>query len=494
MLSYRPMRPRLLRAIAACAALSAFPGVTGAGRTPVLPALSGVDLSLPILFETAIPLNELPAEGFSERQIREIHYFAERMKNDERIFLLIEASVDPIGNRKENELFAADAAQAVAERLRAAGIRADRMLALKGRVDEGLFDERRWDGFPRRQVVLIRGMQGGPWLVRREVPAAVREELPPEGSIRIAEPPEGRTDRSRHVLRGTTDESVTSVAVALGGETRTAAVYRGAFETPISLRRGENRIVVTGLDRFGRALRAVRTVTYVPPRPSIEITAPEPDAAVDVTRSPVITVRGLIRSRTPLRTAYLIQNDFPRPLRVRADGTFEQRAVLVTESDRFAVEGIDEAGEVGVSEERRVTAAGLAERPLVAVLHWDEDDVDLDLRVADARGRESGFDAPDVMRSASAVPGGRLWFDNRDGYGPEAFSIERAAEGRFTFTARYYRGRKACRAYLTLVLFAGSPSRRLVRTFGPIPLSPARRDAPVVRVALPSGEITELHK
>src|SRR5574341_588469 len=147
------------------------------------------------------------------------------MKNDDRIFLLIEVVVDPIGSREDNERWAADVAQAGAERLRATGIRPDRMLVLPGRVDDRLFDERRWDGFSRRQVLTIRGMQGGPWLVRRESPVAVHEELPPEGAVRILEPPEGKTDRARHLLRGTTDDSVRSVAVVIGSETRTATVY-----------------------------------------------------------------------------------------------------------------------------------------------------------------------------------------------------------------------------------------------------------------------------
>jgi hypothetical protein len=127
----------------------------------------------------------------------------------------------------------------------------------------------------------------------------------------------------------------------------------------------------------------------------------------------------------------------------------------------------------------------------MAILHWDEDDVDLDLHIVDDLGRHTWFDAPNVFEDAKAIPDGRLLLDNRIGYGPEVFTIERNAKGNFTFSVEYYRGKKACRAYLTVVLFAGSPSRKIVRVYGPIVVSPARRNVELVRVTLPAGIILE---
>lgn len=489
-----PRCVRLFASAAAAAALALFRGDAPAGRLAVLPEMAGAEAQLPILFEAEIPLNELPISGWTDAQRKDILYFLERMKKDGRIFLLVEVAADPIGRRDENRRWAEDVAREVGRRLVEAGFWPDRLLLLPAKVDTRLFDEFRWDGFRRRQVVRIRALQGGAWLARREEAALVREELPPKGTTRILEPAEGTTDRAHHILKGTTDPSVRSVAVVIGGKSRTAAVYNGAFETPISLLRGENLIVVTGLDRYGRALRAARTVSYVPPHPSIEILSPPRGAFAEVTRNPVTTVSGRIRSANRIRAAYLIQNDLPQPMAVRPDGTFEQRAVLVTEEDTFTVEAVDEAGETGISEERRVRAEGVAERPLLAILQWDEDGVDLDLHVTDEAGRRSNFEAPDLLRSAGAIPDGRIWIDNRDGFGPEVFTIEGPTAGHFTFSVDYYRGKKECRAYLTVVLFAGSPSRRLVRTFGPISLSQGSRQKPVVQVALPSGTVTELYK
>ncbi len=484
--------PLIVTGVLLC--LAAASPAAAAGRVPDAPISPGRRADSTILFETVFPLNELPASGFTPAQQKEIAYILERIKKDDRVFLAIQVVADPIGSRAEEEAWAMEIARAVAARLDDAGVRADRMLTVSVATDSGLFDEPRWDGFAARQKVVIRGFQGGDWLKRPQARTAVREELPPETPLRITAPPEGDTDRSRHILAGVADASVRTVAIVIGRESRTAAVEAGRFEVPVSLRRGENRIVVTGLDRFGRAQSAARVVRYVPPTPTIDLASPAPGAKADLTRSPVITVRGKVKSRYPLKVVTLIQNDTPRSIRFRPDGSFEQRAVLVTEDDAFTVEAVDKEGLTGISEARHVSGSVIAERPLMAILHWDEDDVDLDLHVTDGEGRHSFFDAPDVLRSATAIPESRLWLDSRDGYGPEVFTVEKESHGLYTFAADYYRGKKTCRAYLTLVLQAGSPSRRRIRIFGPIQMTPARRNVPLVRVALPAGTIEDSTK
>ena len=476
----------------ACAVLVSAPFVAGAGeRTAIYPGTPGPEIASHIVLETAFPLNELLPSKWTPAQQREVFYFLERMKKDQRIFLLVQVFIDPIGRKEENGGMALELSHSVAERLRESGIRQDRILIVPGVADEGLFDLPRWDGFAGRQKVVLRGIQGGPWLLGRETAVAVREELPSEGEIRILEPAGETTEHARHVLSGTVDEGVHAVSISIGQETKTATVYGGKFDVPISLQPGENRIVVTGLDPYGRALRGSRTILYAPPKPSIELTSPPRGAVADVSRSPVIAVRGRILSRSPLRTAYLIQNDTPLHIRVREDGTFEQPAALITGMDVFTVEAEDGEGRVGVSEQRKVEARGIAERPLMAILHWDEDDVDLDLHIVDDRGRHTYFDAPNVFEDARAIPDGKLLLDNRTGYGPEVFTIDRNVTGYYTFSVEYYRGKKACRAYLTVVLFAGSPSRKIVRVFGPIVVSPSRRSVELVQVALPAGTVLE---
>ena len=482
----------LLRRLAVLALLlPAHP--LGAARIPEASLPPG--FALPqgdVVFRSVIPLAELLADGWTEKRLEEIARFREQMRRRDEIFLLINVTMDAIGSGAENVAMADDLAQSAARRLQAAGVPADRMLVLSGGEDEASLDPGRLTGFERYQRVEITGLLGADWLRRRPPPEARKVDLPPPSGIALLEPAEGATDRANHMLRGTADASIRSVTITIGLETRTPTVRDRKFEVPISLRRGDNPIAVTGIDRFGRTVRVSRVIRYDPPRPTIEILSPAEGAVADVSASPLIPVRGAIRSRARIREAYLIQNDIPRKIRVRDDGTFDQPAILITEEDTFQAEAVDEAGETGTSAVRAALSRGVAARPLMAILHWDEDDVDLDLHVTDRAGNHSFFDAPDSLESASAIPYGRLWFDNRKGFGPEVFSLEKNVPEEYTISAEYYRGRKPCRAYLTLVLFAGTPSRQLVRIYGPAPLSPGSAPARIVRVSLPSGIVREI--
>ena len=489
-----PLHP--LRALAVAAALALLPSARPARAWKVPIADFPPGFSLPqadIVFRTAFPLDELRTEEWTERQGGEIAYFREQMRKRDEIFLLLQVSLDAVGRAEENEAVANDVAQAVALRLRASGIPADRILLLPGREEPRSLEGRRLSGFSRHRKIEITGFLGSDWLRRRSPPEVKREvDLPRPVEIVLLEPSGETTDRSNHMLRGKTESSIRVVSVTIGEEARTVTVRDGVFEAPISLRAGENPIVVTGLDPFGRAVRAARNVRYVPPRPTIEIVSPEEGAITDVTRSPVVVVRGSIRSKTPLREAFLVQNSIPRNIRIREDGSFEQPAILMTEEDTFQVEALDTAGQAGISAVRPAPARGVPDRPLMAILHWDEDDVDLDLHVTDRSGHHTYFDAADPLDAPGAIPEGNLWIDNRKGYGPEVFSIERDVPGEYTLSVEYYRGKKPCRAFLTLVMFAGTPSRKLVRIYGPVTLSPRAPTAPILRVSLPSGIVREL--
>ncbi len=480
-------------AVAALLSSHPLPAPAGAWKIPVADFPPGFTLpEADIVFKAAYPLEDLRMDGWTGQQGAEIAYFREQMRKRDEIFLLLRVSLDAIGRAGENVSLANDVAQAVALRLRSSGIPADRILLLPGREEPRSLDERRLSGFSRYQKVEVTGFLGSGWLRRRPPPEVKREvDLPRPAEIVLVEPPGKATDRSNHMLRGRTDSSIRVVSVTIGEDARTVTVRDGVFEAPISLRPGDNPIVVTGLDPFGRAVRATRTVRYVPPRPTIEIASPGEGDVTDVTRSPVVVVRGSIRSKTPLREAFLIQNAIPRNIRIREDGNFEQPAILMTEEDTFQVEALDTAGQAGISAIRSAPARGVPDRPLMAILHWDEDDVDLDLHVTDRSGRHTWFDAADPLDAPGAIPEGKLWIDNRKGYGPEVFSIEKDVEGEYSFAVEYYRGKKPCRAFLTLVLFAGTPSRKLVRIFGPVALSPQSPTSPILSVSLPYGIVRE---
>ncbi|GAB4241112.1 MAG: hypothetical protein OHK0028_19460 [Deltaproteobacteria bacterium] len=485
----------ILRTLPAAAllALSTVPAAH-AGTIPVADLPAGY--SVPqgdVVFRFTIPIDEIRPEGWTERQRGEIAYHREQMRKRDEIFLLIRCTVDAIGGRKENEGLAVDVAQAVAHRLREAGVPPDRILLLPGEEDPRSLGEAHIESTGRFRQVEITGVLGGGWLRRRPAPEVKQEvALPRPVEIRLLEPAGGTTDRANHMLRGTTDPSIRVVSVTIGQEARTATVLEGTFEVPVSLRPGENAIVVTGLDPFGRAVRAERTVRYVPPHPTIDILFPAEGSVTDISRTPVVSVRGAVRSGTAIREVYLIQNDIPRKIRIRENGSFEQPAILMTGEDRFQVEALDAAGQAGTSAVRTARIRGVADRPLMAILHWDEDDVDIDLHVTDRRGNRTWFDAPNSSEAPGAIPEGRLWIDNREGFGPEVFSLEEDVPGEYTVSAEYYRGKKPCRVFLTLVLFAGTPSRKLVRIYGPVTLSPREPSATFLRVSLPSGTVREL--
>ncbi len=464
------------------------------GRTLVYPLPSGVELPSDILFKAEYPLKEMRPGQWTEAQKKEISYFRERMKKDPRIFMLLKVTSDPIGRDSETAPWTERIAQGIAGRLQDAGIPQDRMLIIPSRRDLTLFDEPRWGAFESRQRVYILGLLGGDWLKRKVAPVAIAKELPPEAPMTILEPAEGKTDRANHLLKGKTPQDVKTVAIITGHEARTADVIDGLFEVPVSLKPGDNKISVTGLDAFGRALRATRSVLYVPPKPSILISEPTPGMTVDTTLSPIITVTGQVMSKTKLKTLFLNQNGLYHPIRFKADGSFSQQTALITDEDLFQIEAVDTGEQTGASEVRATRTRGTAERPLMAILHWDEDDVDLDLHVRDSRGHETSFDAPETMESATAIPSGKLWVDNKNGFGPEIFTAEETEPETYTFIADYYRGKKPCRAFLTVVLNAGSPSRRLVRVFGPITLSPGRQPREIVEVTIPQGTLRERNK
>jgi uncharacterized protein YfaP (DUF2135 family) len=467
---------------------------SAAGRTLVYPLPPGVELPTDTLFKAEYPLSEVRPGQWTEAQKKEISYFRERMKKDPRIFMLLKVTSDPIGNEAETATWTERIAQGLAARLQDSGIPQDRMLIIPARPDMTLFDEPRWGAFEKRQRVHILGLLGGDWLKRKAAPVAIAKPLPPEAPMSILEPVEGKTDRANHLLKGKTPDDVKTVAIIIGREARTADVIDGLFEVPVSLKPGENKITVTGLDAFGRALRATRSVLYVPPKPSIAITDPPPGTTVDTTLSPIITVKGKVMSKTQLKTIFLNQNGLFRPIRFKPDGSFSQETVLITDEDLFQIEALDTGDQTGASEVRATRSRGIAERPLMAILHWDEDDVDLDLHVRDGRGHETSFDAPETMESMSAIPSGKLWVDNKNGFGPEIFTAEETERESYLFVADYYRGKKPCRAFLTIVINAGSPSRRLVRMFGPIQMSPGKPPREIVEVAIPQGTIRERTK
>ena len=200
---------QLRRVLAVAAALFLLPSARPARAWKIPVADFPPGFSLPhadVVFQTAFPLDELRMEGWTVMQGGEIARFREQMRKRDEIFLLLRVSLDAIGRTEENETVANDVAQAVALRLRASGIPADRMLLLPGREEPRSLEERRLSGFSRFRKVEITGFLGSGWLRRRQPPEVRREvDLPRPAEIVILDPSAESTDRSNHVLRGKTE-------------------------------------------------------------------------------------------------------------------------------------------------------------------------------------------------------------------------------------------------------------------------------------------------
>jgi hypothetical protein len=488
-----PFRRTARYLLAATLALFVLPSTEArAWRAPVAEIPPGTDLSPSILFQASIPLEGFDPRRPSEARRKELAAFATRLAAEPSAFVVLQLRLDPVGVPAEQARWAADFLQIAAARLREAGVPRDRLVLLPPERDASWLDAFPWKEVETAQLLRIRLLRGGDWLRRKASVEAPPPQAPlPPGGIFILEPAEGKTDRSFHMLKGAVEGDVRTVAVAVNRETQAASVFAGVLEIPISLRAGENRITLSAVDSYGRPFSATRIVLYAPPRPTIEIVEPAPGSRADITRSPAITLRGRVKSKTPVKEVFLEQNGIPHPIPVSPDGSFERKAVLVTEEDSFRVEAVDTAGERGVSEVRTVASTTVAERPLLVFLHWDRDDVDLDLHVSDGKGHDSSYEAPDTFADPSAVPNARFWIDDRNGFGPEAFSVEDSSPGSYRISVTYFRGKNRCRAWLTVVLFSGTPSRRTVRTIGPVDLSPAVPRLELAEVTLPAGEIRQ---
>lgn len=128
----------------------------------------------PVVFETSFPLDELRVTGWTEAQRREVAGIVRRIGSDDRIRLVVHVQTDSIGSREENARWGKAVGEAVAARLVASGVPADRV-AVSPSVEVGPpGNGAPWIDFARFQRVVIRG-------VREGVAAAARPRSPRRG-------------------------------------------------------------------------------------------------------------------------------------------------------------------------------------------------------------------------------------------------------------------------------------------------------------------------
>lgn len=309
-------------------------------------------------------------------------------------------------------------------------------------------------------------------------------------NILILEPVSGTVDRAYQRVRAIVEGRSRTALLTINGISSLITVQNSRIDTELVLERGENSIEVMAWDESGSFGRDSVDVNYISPPPEIEIHRPLDGDLYDTTHSLVVEVSGRIKTQTPLDETFLFLNGAPRRIEVDEQGRFAQPVVLIRKTNRIKVEALDVYGKADTSEDITVNTVNLAPKDIVVYLTWDQPGVDLDLHVWGPDGDHTYYAALDPVESSEAIPYGALDLDDKNGFGPEVFTMSANTQGLYTIEAHYHHSQEdvPSLAQVTVVLYPAEPARRITRIFGPIELHPGRKKEWVVtRIDLPEG-------
>jgi hypothetical protein len=107
-------------------------------------------------------------------------------------------------------------------------------------------------------------------------------------------------------------------------------------------------------------------------------------------------------------------------------------------------------------------AKGAGSCDLVVIITWNTDRTDVDLHVTDPAGEECRYDHPDTKL------GGHITRDVTQGYGPEMFTLPKAAAGKYQVRVKYYaedanRASTRTKVYATIYDGFGTPNEKVTR-------------------------------
>ena len=310
----------------------------------------------------------------------------------------------------------------------------------------------------------------------------------------ILEPSSGEVDRAYQRVRAIVEGESSSALLIVNGISSLISVQNSRVEGEAVLKKGKNTIEIISWNEGGAYGKDTVTVTYKPPPPRVKIEAPRDGQVFNTTESPVIEVRGRVKSTSPLRETFLFLNGSPRRIATDRDGRFAQQVVLIRESNSLRVEALDTAGKTDTSREIKVATINMSPKDIVIFLTWDKPGVDLDLHVWGPGSTHTYYEGLDPFENRSAIPNGALDIDDQDGYGPEVFTLANGRDGNYIIEAVYHYSPKGepCQAKVTVVLNPADPARRLTRVFGPRTMGPgARTSWDVTWIKLPEGKFLE---
>jgi len=308
--------------------------------------------------------------------------------------------------------------------------------------------------------------------------------------VLILEPVSGSVDRAYQRVRALVESGSENALLTINGISSLITVQDSRIDAQIVLERGSNTIEVMAWDESGSFGKDSVEVNYVSPAPEIEIHRPRDGDLFDTTHSLVVEVSGKIRANTQLAEAFLFLNGAPRRIEVDDQGNFSQPVVLIRKTNRIKIEAMDIYGKTDTSEEITVNTMNLAPKDLVVYLTWDQPGVDMDLHIRGPNGEHTYYAALDPVESSEAIPQGALDLDDKNGFGPEVFSMSGGTRGLYTIEAHYHHSpdNRPSQAQVAVVLYPAEPARRVTRIFGPRELRPAgNREWTVTQIDLPEG-------
>lgn len=417
-----------------------------------------------------VPATWSPKSASAEqRQV--IRQLKGRLKNNNSLRITVTGHTDTLGSESENNAIGYYYASRVAEGLKSAFKISGRRIDIYSRGESEPLEARGGFDRQRRNRRVEIGL-GKPRL--QQVRKSGEKLRGTEGkSVIILEPAPGTVDRSYQVIRAVVGNSPTAM-LTINGLSSLVTVQDSRIEAEAVLERGDNSIEVMAWDDSGAFGKDQVIVTYVPPPPQIEVYQPEDGQIINTTHSPVVHVNGKILATTPLKESFLFLNGSARRIDVNDNGEFNQPIVLIRRHNDLRIEALDIYNKTATSPDIKVDTLNLAPEDMVVFLDWDKPGVDLDLHVHGPGGTHTYYAALDPFESREAIPSADLDLDDKDGYGPEVFSMQGGQEGDYWIDARYHHSLKntKCMATVTVVLHPADPARRITRIFGPHLMGP----------------------
>lgn len=164
----------------------------------------------------------------------------------------------------------------------------------------------------------------------------------------------------------------------------------------------------------------------------------------------VITVSGSVQNAAEITEVDFYLNGILRTIPVK-DERFKQKIVLGAGSNYIKISAANQYGSSSKTV-RLVTENSSSD--LKVILFWDTDQTDVDLWVTDPNNERVYY-----AHKRSKI-GGTLDIDITNGYGPETFTLPKAAPGEYTVQIQYFGGNRPTMARVVVLLFSGTPREK----------------------------------